>query len=107
MSLTVSTPGPLRRGDGEGQAGSGMIQHEPGAALSIQRLPSIVVQLLERAPGPLLPGVQGPLGLFVRYLRRKPGRGLVVLYHVAGRTAPRVTRGSTPERWISLTASEA
>src|SRR2546426_6171182 len=83
-----------------------MIQHESGAALSIQELPSIVVQLFERAPQPLLPGVQGQLGLFVRYLRRKPGRGLAVIYNAGALNAPRGTRSSTPERWVSVTLGE-
>jgi len=84
-----------------------MIQHESGAALSIQELPSIVVQLFERAPQPLLPGVQGQLGLFVRYLRRKPGRGLAVIYNAGAPHASRGTRSSAPERWVSVTLGEA
>jgi len=78
-----------------------------GAALSIRELPSIVVQLFERAPEPLLPGIQGPLGLFVRYLRRKPGRGLTVLYNAGGLNASRGTGRSSPERWVSLMLGEA
>ena len=84
-----------------------MIQQESGTALSIQDLPSIVLQLFERAPPSLLPGVQGPLGLLVRYLRRKPGRGLAVVYSTGTLNAPRGTRSSPPERWVSLTLGEA
>src|SRR2546426_10897412 len=51
----------------------------PRAVLSIQELPCVVVQLFERAPQPLLPGGQGQLGLFVRFLRRRPGMGLAVI----------------------------
>src|SRR3989441_7793006 len=78
----------------------------PRAALSIQELPYVVVQLFERAPQPLLPGVQGQLGLFVRYLRRKPGRGLVVICNAGELNAPRGTRGSAPKRWVSVTLGE-
>src|SRR3989475_3972869 len=78
----------------------------PRAALSIQELPSVIVQLFERAPQPLLPGVQGQLGLFVRYLRRKPGRGLAVICNAGALNAPRGTRGSAPKRWVSVTLGE-
>ena len=78
----------------------------PRAVLSIQELPSVVVQLFERAPQPLLPGVQGQLGLFVRYLRRKPGRGLAVICNAGALNAPRGTRGSAPKRWVSVTLGE-
>lgn len=84
-----------------------MIQQESGAAVSIQEFPSIVVQLFERAPQPLLAGVQGQLGLSVRYLRRKPGRGLAVIYAASAPNASRGRRGSTPERWVSVTLGEA
>jgi len=84
-----------------------MIQQESGTALSIQDLPSIVLRLFERSPQPLVPGIQGPLGLFVRYLRRKPGRGLAVVYSTGTLNAPRGTRSSPPERWVSLTLGEA
>src|SRR5947209_18654198 len=73
----------------------------PRAVLSIQELPSVVVQLFERAPQPLLPGVQGQLGLFVRYLRRKPGRGLAVVCNASPLNSSRGTRSRTPERWVS------
>src|SRR6266571_4450926 len=61
-------------------AGPGMIGQESGAAVSIPELPAIVLRLLERAPGCSFPGIQGRSGLFVRYLRRKPGRGLAIVY---------------------------
>jgi len=77
------------------------------AALSIRELPSIVVQLFERAPAPLLPGVQGPLDLCVRYLRRKPGRGLTVLYKARALNVSRGSGRSSPDRWVSLTLGEA
>src|SRR2546422_4620968 len=84
-----------------------MIQNEAVAALSIQELPSVVVQLFERARQPLLPGTQGQHGLFVRYLRRKPGRGLAVVYNASPLNSSRGTRSRTPERWVSLTLGEA
>lgn len=57
-----------------------MNQDHSNASLSIPKLPAIVTGLFERARRPLLPG--GPSELFVRYLRRKPGRGLAVIYNV-------------------------
>lgn len=83
-----------------------MIQHESGAALSIQELSSIVAQLFERTDQPLLAGVQGQLGLFVRYLRRKPGRGLTIIYNAGALDASRGTRSNTPEHWVSLALGE-
>src|SRR2546425_11715445 len=84
-----------------------MIQNEAVAALSIQELPSVVVQLFERARQPLLSGTQGQHGLFVRYLRRKPGRGLAVVYNASPPNSSRGTRSPTLERWGSLTLGEA
>src|SRR5207302_11229368 len=66
-----------------------------------------MVQLFERAPAPLLPGVQGPLDLCVRYLRRKPGRGLTVLYKARALSVSRASGRSSPDRWGSLTLGEA
>src|SRR5712691_12503210 len=84
-----------------------MIQLEPGAAVSIQEFPSIVVQLFERALQPLLAGVQGQLGLSVRYLHRKPGRGLAVIYDASALNASRGSRRSAPGRLVSVTLDEA
>src|SRR5437899_4249979 len=84
-----------------------MIQNEAVAALPIQELPSVVVQLFERARQPLLPGTEGQHGLFLRYLRRKPGRGLAVVYTASPLNSSRGTRSRTPERWVSLTLGEA
>src|SRR2546427_10371393 len=83
-----------------------MIQNEAVEALSIQELPSVVVQLFERARQPLLPGTQGQGGLFVRYLRRKPGRGLAVVSTASPLNSPRGARSRTPERWVSLRLAE-
>src|SRR5437868_11594299 len=77
------------------------------AGLSILDLPNIVTLLFERAHRPLLPGAKGPLGLFVRYLRRKPARGLAVIYSVD--EIKRVGGGghaSDPNRSVSLTLDE-
>ena len=78
-----------------------------GGALSLQELPSVVVQLLERAHPPLLPGVRGRSGLFMRYLRRKQGRGLAVIYDAGRLAASRRAPRSIPQRWVSLTVGEA
>ena len=59
-----------------------MCRPSPEAYVSVSELPSLLIELFERAAYPLLPGAQGPVKLLVRYLRRKPGRGLVVIYSV-------------------------
>ena len=76
-------------------------------ALSIMQLPSILTLLFERAQRPLLAEAQGPIGLFVRYLRRKPERGLAVIYSVDEiRTSGQATRTNDPNRSVSLTLDE-
>jgi hypothetical protein len=74
--------------------------------LSILELPSVLTHLYERAQRPLLPGSQGPLGLFVRYLRRKPQRGLAVIYTVDEVSSSHKTRSNNPNRSVSLTIDE-
>ena len=74
--------------------------------LSILDLPSIVILLYARAHRPLLPGAQKPLGLFVRYLRRKPARGLAVIYSVDELGRGRKAHASDPNRSVSLTLDE-
>jgi len=83
-----------------------MISDRDGG-LSLRELPCIVVDLLERARQPLLSGVDGRLGLFVRYLRRKPGRGLTVIFDASRLAARRRAPRSIPESWVSLTLGEA
>ncbi len=84
-----------------------MNQHITATNLSILELPSILTHLFERAHRPLLPEAQGPLGLFVRYLRRKPGRGLAVIYSVDEiRRGGRKTHTNDPNRAVSLTLDE-
>src|SRR5947209_11925706 len=75
-----------------------------GASLSILGLPAVLSDLFERAQRPLLPGSQGPLGLFVRYLRRKSGRGLAVIYAVDKLDAK--IHAHDPKRAVSLTLDE-
>lgn len=74
------------------------------ATLSILELPSVLTDLFERAQRPLLPGSQGPLGLFVRYFRRKSGRGLAVIYAVDELGSK--THAHDPKRAVSLTLDE-
>ncbi len=59
-----------------------MSQDQSNIGLSILKLPAIVTGLFERANRPLLPGLKGPPELFVHYLRRKPGRGLAIIFQV-------------------------
>src|SRR3989442_428588 len=75
-------------------------------SLSILDLPSIVTLLYERAHRPLLPGAQRPLGLFVRYLRRKPARGLAVIYSVDELGHADKLHSNDPNRSVSLTLDE-
>src|SRR5205809_1662814 len=77
------------------------------AHLSIMDLPSVLTQLFERAQRPLLPSSQGQPGLFVRYLRRKPGRGLVLIYSVAERGSSPQPHATDPNRSVSLTLDES
>lgn len=88
-----------------------MSTNNPQTRLSIMELPSIVTNLFERARRPLLPEAQGPIGLFVRYLRRKPARGLAVIYHVdevqhSGSTSAQKAHANDPHRSVSLTLDE-
>jgi hypothetical protein len=76
------------------------------AHLSIIDLPSVLTQLFERAQRPLLPDIQGEPGLFVRYLRRKPGRGLAVIYTADQVNTPHKARVNDPNRAVSLTLDE-
>src|SRR5690242_11440021 len=74
--------------------------------LSIMDLPAMLIQLFERAALPLLSDIQGQPGLFVRYLRRKPGRGLAVIYTVDEIHTPHKARVNDPNRAVSLTLGE-
>ncbi len=74
--------------------------------VSIEELPAIVKLVFERARRSLLPGSQKPLGLFVRYLRRKPGRGLAVIYAVDELGKANKVAAHDPHRAISLTLDE-
>jgi hypothetical protein len=74
--------------------------------VSITDLPTILINLFERGQYPLLPESQGPLGLFVRYLRRKPQRGLAIIYAVDETNAAKHLRTNNPTRSVSLTIDE-
>jgi thiamine kinase-like enzyme len=74
--------------------------------LTIEDLPQIVRDLFAQAEHELLPETAQPAELFVRYLRRKPGRGLAVIYD-ASPLLPRKRRlSAAPHRAISLTLGE-
>jgi glutathione synthase/RimK-type ligase-like ATP-grasp enzyme len=76
------------------------------STVSIRDLPGIVVSLFERAHQPLPAGPGKQVGLFVRYLRRKPARGLAVIYAVdePGHHSARHTHD--PQLLVSLTLDE-
>jgi hypothetical protein len=73
--------------------------------VSIVDLPGIVTDLFARAGRPLLPNSDKGPGLFVRYLRRKPARGLAVIYAVdeIGRHGE---HAHDPNSSVSLTLDE-
>jgi hypothetical protein len=87
-----------------------MSQNTSNTSVSILELPSIVTFIFERAQRSLLPEARGPVGLFVRYLRRKPKRGLAVIYHIdelrPSRGTPALQHASDPNRSVSLTLDE-
>ena len=83
-----------------------MSHTSPGAHLSIIDLPAVLIALFERAQCPLLPEAQGSPGLFVRYLRRKPGRGLAVIYAVDEVRCMHKRRSDTINRLVSLVLDE-
>ena len=74
--------------------------------VSILDLPNILTLLFERAGRPLLPGATATPGLFVRYLRRKPARGLAVIYAVDEIGKHKSEHAQDPHRSVSLTLDE-
>lgn len=76
-----------------------------GAHLTIQELPLVVRDLFALAHHEPLPDAARPWGLFVRYLRRKPGRGLAIIYD-ASEILPRHQRAAAVHRAISLTIDD-
>ena len=59
-----------------------MSQDDVQANISIMNIPIIVTKLFEKVEHPLVVDTKTPATLFVRYLRRKPGRGLAIIYDV-------------------------
>lgn len=78
----------------------------PTSHLSIQELPGLVRAMLTRSQQPPLAETARPWGLFVRYLRRKPARGLAVIYD-ACEILPHRQRASAARRTVSLTLDES
>jgi Phosphotransferase enzyme family len=74
--------------------------------LSILDLPNIVTMLYQRADRHLLPDAHGTPGLFVRYLRRKPSRGLAIIYTVDELGRTNKAHSNDPNRSVSLTLDE-
>ncbi len=83
-----------------------MSEDYSNTSLSIMQLPNIITHLFERAKLPLLAGVKTPAILFVRYLRRKPERGLAVIYNVSEGKQGREKRASDLYHSLSLTLNE-
>ena len=74
--------------------------------VSILDLPNIVTLLYQRANRTLLPDAQATPGLFVRYLRRKPERGLAIIYTVDELGRTNQAHSNDPNRSVSLTLDE-
>ena len=74
--------------------------------LSITDLPLVITQLFERAQQPLSPDTQRQPRLFVRYLRRKSGRGLAVIYTVNQINGVHKAGVNDPSLTVSLTLDE-
>ena len=84
------------------------IQAQPENNVSILELPMLIHLLCERANYPLLSNANGKAHLFVRYLRRKPGRGLAVIYKVdeCARHSQSASHAQKPYHSVSLTIDE-
>jgi len=74
--------------------------------LSISDLPAIITLLYQRADQHLLPDAQATPGLFVRYLRRKPARGLAIIYSVDELGHSNKSHSNDPNRSVNLTLDE-
>lgn len=74
--------------------------------ITIQALPDVVRTILARSHQQPLPDTAQPWELFVRYLRRKPERGLAVIYD-ACEIRSRSQRPSAAHRTVSLTLAES
>ncbi len=83
-----------------------MSQSSGTTGVSILDLPDVVTLLFERASRPLLPDATQTPGLFVRYLRRKPARGLAVIYAVDAVGKRKSEQAHDPHRSVSLTLDE-
>jgi len=81
-------------------------------ARSVREIPPIVLLDVEREHQRVLAPTGAQAGLFIRYLRHKPGRGLCIVYAVdavnvsAARRRPKARRTSGVDRWVTVTMSE-
>src|SRR5213082_3181136 len=78
---------------------SGSTRPGSGATVSIQALSSI----MQRLPRSL----RAQAGLSIRYLRRKPGRGLVIVYAAGAPTVGSASHRRGPHRWLTVAVDEA
>lgn len=76
------------------------------ASLSIMNIPAVVTALFEKVGHPLGAGAQTSTKLFVRYLRRKPGRGLAIIYDVDTEKQGKKKLVHDLNRSLSLTLDE-
>ena len=80
-------------------------QYTDDSRLTIEDVPQIVRELFARTQQELLPDATRPVELFVRYLRRKPARGLAIIYDASERLS-RKQRAAAAHRAVSLTLGE-
>ena len=83
-----------------------MSQDDVHASLSITNIPAIVTHLFEKVGHPLGGDAKPPATLFVRYLRRKPERGLAIIYDVDARKQSKKKRAYDLNHSLSLTLDE-
>ncbi|GAC1580391.1 MAG: hypothetical protein NVS4B1_13750 [Ktedonobacteraceae bacterium] len=84
-----------------------MSQDDTHASLSIMNISTVVTDLFTRAGLPLTGGdTKTPARLFVHYLRRKPGRGLAIIYDVDTEKAGKKKRVHDLNHSLSLTIDE-
>lgn len=92
---------------GVGPGGEAEPASEPGDTVSIKALSSLLVQVLEGSIRPFLPSINGKLNLYIRYLRRKPGRGLSIVYAADAAKVGHAGHGPDHDRWVTVTVDEA
>ncbi|TLZ37610.1 MAG: hypothetical protein E6K24_01825 [Gammaproteobacteria bacterium] len=76
--------------------------------VGIEALPALALRVLRAALQPLPAGMADGTGLFIRYVHRKPGRGLTVTCAVGAPREPAAPGSArpAPPRWITISIDE-